>query len=81
MHQGSSRGAWPITVSFTPPAAICAYDSGSARGSLFKLPSKKARYWGSATMLDLTAGQVMMLLMALAAAMVFAVTWHVCNRK
>jgi hypothetical protein len=80
LRQAARAALWSITVSFTPSAAICAYDSGSARGSLEELASKKARYWESATMLDLTAGQVMMLLMALAAAIVFAVAWHVWKR-
>jgi hypothetical protein len=46
----------------------------------FGIAIEETRDWGSATMLDLTAGQVMMLLMALAAAIVFAVAWHVWKR-
>jgi len=56
------------------------YDSGSARGSPLEIRSKQARYWRSVTMLDLTAVQVMVLLIALAAAIVSAVAWNVSRR-
>jgi hypothetical protein len=53
------------------------YDSGCA----LALRTRRARYWRISTMLDLTAGQVMAILVALAAATVFAVAWHVCRRN
>ena len=56
------------------------YDSGSLAVRPLEMRSKQARYWRSVTMLDLTAWQVMVLLIALAAAIVSAVAWNVWRR-
>jgi len=69
-----------MAVLFTSSVASCVYDSGSLAVRLREMRSEQARYWRSVTMLDLTAWQVMVLLIALAAAIVSAVAWNVWRR-